>query len=373
MARIPITINSIYDGFMPTGQVGQAGQYLFGLGIDPDMPSTDEATDTRASAAIRPVSYQPFSAGKITSYPIAIINTPKTTLTYVVLANGQFVSYDSNLDSTSETLLGTSTTGSFNGAWYYNNYIYLATGTDVDRYGPLDGTAAYTTGVWTSATLGTLTALVNTAYPSTILNVQYLNHFGFTHIDGQSYFLDFNAGVGYVHKISTTKTTYEGDTNSTSSYAVLDLPKNNKPITACSYGNDIVVSATPATNSGILQGKATLFFWDTTSDSFYKALQLPDAICTVLKYIDGVLYGLSGDLNGGYRLWQYVGGDTVQSIKVIENGHLPLQGAADSIGTKIAWGADTTDPMDSSGLLSYGSKSDLLPRGLHHIGITSFS
>lgn len=376
MAQIQITIDSVYDGFMPTGQVGQRGQYLSALGIDPDMPISDASGDTRASAAIRPVSYQPFSGPLVSSYPIAIIPNPKNPLTYVVLRDGKILSYDSALESGSETLV-TSLSTTAHGAWYYSNFLYITSPTNVARYGPLDGSAtvALIENAWTSTTIASLTALENTAYPNSILGIPYLNHFGITHVDNCSYFLDYKNGVGMVHKLATTKQSIEGDIDNGSAYALLNLPKNYMPTTITTFGNDMVVSGTFVKNENILQGKAALFFFNPadTTPSFYKILVLPDAICTVLKYVDGVLYGLSGDLAGGYRLWEYVGGDTIQTIKIIENGHLPLQGAADAIGNKIAWGADTTDPMISSGLLSYGSKSDLLPRGLHHIGITSYT
>ncbi len=101
-------------------------------------------------------------------------------------------------------------------------------------------------------------------------------------------------------------------------------------------------------------------------------MKLPDPICSVLKYVNGVLYGLSGSLNGGYRLFRYVGGDAIETLKIIEDGFPPLQNAADFAGNRLVWGANTTLPIVSSGLYAYGSKSDLFPRGLHHIAISGF-
>lgn len=230
-----------------------------------------------------------------------------------------------------------------------------------------------TNGVWTGATLGSQTALTDSGYPTTLFSIGYLNHFGITHIDDQAYFLDYKAGIGYLHTISTTKTTNEGDTNDGSTYGVLDLPTGFAPVTLSSYGNDIAVTATPTSDATINQGNARLFLWDTTSVSFYRSIPLPDPICSVLKYVNGTLYGLSGSLNGGYRLWRYVGGDAIETLKIIEDGYPPLQGASDFAGNRLVFAANTTIPIVSSGLYAYGSKSDLFPRGLHHIAISAFT
>jgi hypothetical protein len=367
-----IVIDSIFAGMMPSATFGQAGEFLQSLGIDPDVPLTDSATDIKTGGMIRPVQYSAFSSTEIDSPPIAIITNPKNTLTYVVLANGKLVSYTSALTSAGAVSIGQVAGSAARGAFYYNNYIYIICPTDVSRYGPLDNSPSLVNTVWTGATLGSKTALVDTSYPATLFSIGYLNHFGFVHVDNQAYFLDFKAGIGYVHSILTSKTTNEGDTNNGSTYGALDLPFNYIPITACSYGNDIVIAATLTSNSVINQGAAVLFFWDATSVSFYRMVKLPDAICSILKYVNGTLYGLSGDLSGGYRLWRYVGGDAIETLKIIEDGYPPLQGAADFAGDRLVWGANTTLPIVSSGLYAYGSKSGLFHKGLHHIAISGF-
>ena len=240
------------------------------------------------------------------------------------------------------------------------------------RYGPLDDTPTLVSEVWTAATLGSQDVLVDSDYPATLFSLGYLNHFGFTHIDNQSYFCDYSDGVGYLHTISTNKGTNEGDTDDGSIYGVLDLPYGYFPIVASSYGGDIVISATSTSDTNINQGNARLFFWDTTSVSFYRSVLLPDPICSVLKYINGILYGISGSLNGGYRLFRYVGGDAIETLKIIEDGNPPLQNASDFAGNRIVWACNTTYPFISSGIMAYGSKSDLFPRGLHNIGVSNF-
>lgn len=377
MANLEITINTIFDGLQPSALFGQEDEYRSAIGIDPDMPLTDSASDVKTGGVIRPVQYATFSGGLIDSHPIAIITTPKTSLIYVVLGNGKLLSYTSSFGS--ETLIGQVLGNRACGAEYYNNYIYIRTPTDVSRYGPLDGTASLTNSIWTGSTLGTLTALVDTLYPTTLLGIPYLNHFGVTHLDGSLYFLDYNAGVGMVHMINTKKVTNEGDTNDTtkpSAYNILDLPFNYMPISISSIGNDLVVSASLTNNGSIIQGKAALFFFNPAdvTPSFYKKVTLPDAICSALRYANGILYGWSGQLNGdGYRLFQYVGGDTVQTLKYLDDGYPPLQGAVESLSNKQVWAADTTDPMIASGLWGYGSKSDLFSRGLHHLATSSLT
>lgn len=370
MPKQRITINTIFDGQMPSGQYGQDDQYLGGIGIDPDLPLSDASDDTKTAGAVRPVSYETFSGGLVDSYPINIITTPKNSNTYVVLSNGKLLSYSSTLGS--ETLIGQVSASSAKGAWYYNNYIYITTPTNVSRYGPLDGTPALVDDVWTGATLGSQTILTSNVYPTSLLGVPYLSHHGIVHLDGACYFLDYKDGVGMVHFIKTKKVTFEGDTNDTttpSAYNVLDLPQNFLPITLCSYGNDIVVAASYTTSSSVVQGKACLFFFSPgdVTPTFYRQVFLPDTICSGLEYANGSLFGMSGDIAGGYRLFQYVGGDTIQTVKYLDEGHPPLQNAVESVANKIVWAADTTEPMIASGLYAFGSKSDLFTRGLHHI------
>lgn len=376
MSKRVVSVESIFEGIAGSQLFGGANEYLLGIGIDPDVPLTDDPLDIKAGGAIRPVQYSQFSSTEIDSYPIAIIPNPKNTLTYVVLANGKLISYTSALTSAGAVSIGQVTGNSAQGAWYYSNYIYIATGTDISRYGPLSSSPTLVNSVWSGATLGTLTALTNTTYPTTLLGVPYLNHFGFAHTDGAAYVLDYKDGLGYIHKIQTRKTTVQGDTNDGSAYGsvgALSLPFDYLPITAVSYSNDIVISATKTSSTLINQGNANLFFWDAAEELFYRVVRLPDPICSVLKYVNGVLYGLSGDINGAYRLWRYVGGDAIETLKMIDDGSPPLQSAADFVGNRLVWAANTTLPTIISGLYAYGSKTDLFPRGLHHIAISGFT
>lgn len=372
------TISSIFSGMMPSALFGQEGQYLSGLGIDPDVPASDFEGDLKTAGLIRPVAYFRFSDSEIDAAVIAIIPNPKNDHTFVVLSNGKIIDYDDTLTSAGSTLVGTVDGDIARGAWYYNNFLIITTPTDVSWYGPLDGTPVLTDHVWTGATLGALDALTDSTYPLTLFLLGYLNHHGIPHVDGRSYFLDFKDGIGLVNMIHTMKGSAQGDTNDStipSAYAILDLPPDYIPITISSYGTDLVVSATQTTNTKINQGKAALFFFNPadTTPSFYRKVPLPDAICSILNFENGELLGISGELNGGYRLFRYVGGDAIEDLEIIEDGYPPLQSAFATAGHKFVWAANTRYPMVTSGLYGYGTKSGKFPRGLHNIAISDFS
>lgn len=447
MSRRTITVQSIFEGLAPSKNFGSTNEYFQGIGIDPDMPITDASTDLQPSGFIRPVNYAAFSSTEIDAAPIAIVNEPKSDMTWVVLTNGKVRAYTTALASASAASIGQVTGNSASGAFYYNNYIYItgtgASYTDISIVGPLNtlpydaqsgnftaglvvtgGTSGatativsdvdagatgtltlenisgifqdnetitdtstgsatvartyaslITNGVWTGATLGSQTALVNTKYPLYLQSTNYLNHFGFAHTDGAAYVLDFKLGLGYVHKIQTTRTTNEGDTNDGSTYGSvsgLTLPRNYLPFVACSFGTDIAIASTKTISASINQGNAILSLWNAADALFYRHIPLPDPICTWLKYVNGNLYGLSGSLSGGTRLFRYLGGDAIETLKIIEDCQPPMQYGADFIGNRIVWAANTTTPMISSGLYAYGSKSDLFPRGLHMCAVSDF-
>lgn len=370
------SISSIFNGIMPSNKFGGEGQYLYGLGIDPDVPASDDPEDLRTAGMIRPVSYEQFSAEGVDGPAIAIIPNPKDNRIYVVLATGRVLSYDKDLGD--ETLVGHVQESSMDvparGAWYQNNYIYIVTPHDVSRLGPMDGSPVIVDEVWTGATLGSQDPLVDSEYPISLFEIGYLNHHGIVHTDGAGYFLDFSEGIGLVHKINTEKGTAQGDTDNSvlpSAYGIIDLPPDFIPMTISSYGNNIAVGGNYTTDSEVFQGKSALLFFNPADSipSFYSIVPLPDAICSGLLYDNSQLYGFCGDLAGGYRLFRYVGGDAIQTLKITEDGVPPLQTGIASAGNRVVWGTYTTSPITTSGLLAYGSKSDLFPNGLHHIAV----
>lgn len=382
-----VTINSIWGGIAPARYFVGDSQYLAGIGIDPDLPISDAVGDKQTSGAIRPAGYSTFSGATLNDHALWLMTTPKTSLLYAYLKSGRLLSYDSSFGS--ETNIGTPTSGVGNGLAYYNNYAYLSTPTDVARYGPLDGAAALTNTVWSGATLGSQTALVNWTAPSLRGSGVMPNHVLHPHIDNKLYILDFdstsvtvaNRGRGLIHFIKTKYGSAEGDTNDVSTYNALDLPLGFMPVCSESYGTDIVVGAIQTTNSTFNQGRAALFFWDTLSSSFRDpVVWLADPLVTALRNVNGNLYVFSGpistgsDVSNGFRVSLYGGGYSLQQVYFSDVGAPPLHGAVDSFGDRLAWGGFTQIPSTTAaspeyyaGVFALGSKNQLFSNGVHFI------
>lgn len=276
---------------------------------------------------------------------------------------GFFLSYSSALSS--ETLISSPSGGQANGMAYYNNYIYLSSNTNIDRYGPLNGTPAYTASVWTGATLGSQTALTNTTYGFQA-SYSFPNHPMVVHGDNSMYVCDYINGQGKIHRVKTTKTTFEGDTNNSSLYGALTLPFGFLPTDIQSWGTDLVILAVQTTDTVINQGRSALFFWDASATNFYKGpLYLPDSLATALEILNGQLYIWSGNAQGGVRLSKYIGGDSIQEVLFQEEGTPPPPGATSVYGNRLYWGNHITYPSDVLGVFSWGSKTEKLPAGLH--------
>lgn len=368
-----LKIESVLDGQAPTQYVGGKSSFDSSIAIDPDFPV---GSNTKTSGVIVPVRYEKFSGSELTGHPMWIITNVKTSNTFIYTTDGKLHSFDSSLvmrttDEATTSLPITITGGAGNGAAYYNNYVYLAEATDISRYGPLSGgTVAKTENVWTGATLGSKAALTNTTYPS-IRGVMIPNHPMHTHTDGSCYVGDVVAGQGVIHRINTKKVTVEGDTDGTtipSAFNALDLPFGYYPTDIESYGNDLVVLAIQATSASINQGNAALFFWDPTNiDSFYRQVPLPDPLGTALKNVNGVLKIWSGNAVSGCRVSRYIGGETVSDETYVEDGVPPFAGAVDALGSRIIWGGYTTYPTATASVMAYGSKNDILPKGVNNI------
>lgn len=373
MAIQELQITSILNGQSPTYYSGGKGTFNTSIAIDPDLPV---GSGVKTSGVLVPVRYEKFSGTEIDGFPNWIVNNNKTANTFVYTSSGKLHSFNSSIamratDEASTALPITITGGAGNGAVFYNNFIYLMEATDISQYGGMDQGAsiAKTENVWTGAKFG-LTALTNTTYP-TLQGVKIPNHPGHVHTDNSMYFGDVVAGQGVIHRMNTKKTTIEGDTNGTvvpSAFNALDLPFGFYPTDIESYGTDLVISAIQTTDSTINQGKAALFFWDPTNTvSFYRQLPLPDPLATALLNVNGILYIWSGNASNGVRLSRYIGGDTISEVVYVEEGVPPLAGAVDALGSRIVWGGMTTYPENSASVLAYGSKNDLLPKGIQNI------
>lgn len=365
-----ITIDSIFGGKASSALFLAQSQYLDAVGIDPDLPISDAAGDVLISGLIRPSAYAKFSSGSLTGNPLWIETNPKNALVYVLTSTGKFISYDSALGS--ETVISTIASCTGNGMVYYNNYIYIFRGTDVDRYGPLDGSPSYTSAWWTSTI--SLAALTDTTYPSLRGSGLYPNHAPYSHKDGALYFLDYINGKGMVHKIKTSKTTSEGDTNNGSAYAALDLPFGYIPMCIAGFGNYVAIGCSQTTNATLLQGKSAIFLWDTISDSYYDVVEVPDALLTAMKNVNGYMYALSGSVSGGFRLSYYAGGSNIQTLFLSPDGSPAPAGAIDAIGDKVIFGSyqilrttTAASPEYYPSVLGYKSKDPRVASGMHSI------
>lgn len=386
--RPSVTINSAFGGIAPSQYYIQEGQYLAGIGIDPQWPISDSVGDRFISGSLRPTAYAEFSGANITGNPYWILNNPKNANTYVYANDGKVVSYDSAFGT--ETLVGTPTSGAGNGAAYYNNYLYFATPTNVSRYGPLDGSPSLTNTYWTSTL--SLTALVNTTYPSIRGSGVIPNHAMHVHVDNKLYICDYDStsstaatrGRGLIHALATTYGSAEGDTNNSSSYNALDLPLGYMPVDIESYGNYVVIAAIQSTNATVIQGKAALFFWDGINASFYNVVHLPDPLVTALINKNGELYVFSGsvstgtDSSNGYRVSKYLGGQSLETVYYSDVGSPPLAGAVDAQGDRLIWGTFTQINSTTAGspeyypvVMALGTKSPAVPGGIHCIAKAS--
>lgn len=369
-----LQIENILEGWSTTDYFSSKGQYNSSLGIDPDYPATSSATKT--SGVLVPTRYEKFSGTEFTGYPNWIVTNTKTSNTVIYTSDGKLHSFDSSIvmratDEASVALPITITGGAGNGAVYYNNFVYLAEATDISQYGGMaqGASIAKTENVWTGAKFGK-TALTNATYPS-LQGVPIPNHPMHAHTDGSVYIGDTLAGQGIIHRLNTKKTTIEGDTNGTtvpSAYNALDLPFGYYPTDIESYGTDVVIAAIQTTDATINQGKAAIFFWDpTNTDSFYRQVALPDPLVTAILNVNGILYIWSGNASNGVRISKYIGGETVSEVAYSEEGTPPFAGAVDALGSRLVWGISTTYPETSASVMAFGSKNDILPKGIHNI------
>jgi hypothetical protein len=363
MPEIKLTIDSIFKGHNPAKYFSVQGGYDSSIGVDPDFPV---GSGIKTSGMIIPTRFQKFSSTGITGAPLWILTNNKNSNIYVYDSNGKFVSYEKTL--VTETALTSPTSGAGNGAEYYNNFLYLATPTNVARYGPLDGSPAIGQDVWTAATLGSQTALGNATYPA-IRGIKIPNHPMKTHANNQLYIGDVINGRGVLHAIKTTKGAAEGDTNDGSQYNVLDFLSGWWPTDIESWGTWLAITAIQTTDADVNQGQSALFLWDTVDEVTYQKgpILLPDPLVTAVKNIGGILYIWSGNAQNGVRVSKYIGGEAVQEVAYMEEGVPPFAGAVDALGNRINWGGFTTYPGNSASVFAFGSKRSDLPAGLHNV------
>lgn len=359
MGKMNLKINTIMNGWSAAQYFNSEGTFNSSVAIDPDFPITASAIRTSGFAV--PVGYAKFSGANVDTAVIAQITNPKDNNTYVVTVGGKLISYNNTLGS--ETLVGTVAGSNAQGAAYYNNYIYIfgtgASKDDVSRYGPLNNSPTLVDNVWKGVTLGSLTALTNTAYAA-FRGVTIPNHWAHVHPgDNALYFCDFKNGQGFLNKIKTSKTTNEGDTNNGSAYQVLSLPFGFYPTDIESYNiTDVVVVGFQTTDTTVDQGNAFAIFWDTTNTTaFYRNIPIPDPMATAIVNTNGILLIWSGNAINGIRLSKYVGGDQLHEVVYQEEGTPPFQGAVAIKGNRVLWGGWMTYPIASSVVFAINSKN----------------
>lgn len=364
MAKKQIIISTILGGWSPAEYFAIQGQFRSSLGIDPDMPK-DESTK-RASGLIRPTSLAKFSSTNVSDVPYWFGTTPKDTKIYAYMKDGKVATYAAAL--TTETLEATVTSSSGNGMEYYDNKMLFAKNADVAAIVDLSGARTTTQSYWQ----GTLSkaALSNNAYP-TIKGVPIPNHHMHRHTDNKLYICDVSsANFGQLHYIKTTKTTVEGDTDNGSTASALIMPwRGLWPVCTESYGTDLAIALIEGVDTSVSQRPAALVFWDTTSATAQKLIQVefPDPLITAMKNVNGVLLVWSGNAQGGVRLSRFVGGYSREELAYFEEGVPPLQGAVDHLFTRVAWGGFVTEPATAASVFALGSKNKQLQMGVHNI------
>ena len=365
--KFEIRIESILGGHSVAQFFAEEDQFQTSLGIDPGIYSSGyNLGNYKASGLIVPVACTDFSQ-TLVSAPMWMNSNPKDGNIYVSDYAGSV--YTIAISGQTVTELGDLNDGGTsqgNGQEYYDNYIYFSRSTSIARYGPLDGTAAFTDDYWVG-TLGK-TALTNTSYPkiSTYSN-QLPNHVLKRHSDGKLYFADVVGNQGYLHYIKTTKTTVEGDTDDGSTYQKLAFGYGLWPTAIESYGSDLVIALYEGSNNQTKEGHAKIAFWDTTSDRFYQIIweEFPDTIITGLKNINGTLYIFSCNTRTtGVRVSQYVGGNSIKELIYLPESTPPFPGAIDGEANRLLFGSSTTYPETASCVFSIGLQNNNLSNGV---------
>jgi len=379
---IEVKFDSVIGGIAPAKHLVFNGQYSDGLGVDPEQPVRESDTaysEDKPGAVIRSVSVAAATKTNIDAAVTWFILNPKDTKTYVYSTTGELLSY-TNTDLTgTPTSIGTATSGNGSGAAYYNNYIYLATTTNISRYGPLDNSPSLSNTVWTTATLGSQTALTDTTYPTTptasASGVELHNHAMHVHDNKGLYFCDFKNGFGMIHNIITSKTTDEGDTDNGSAYNVLDLPFGYYPTDIESYGTDLVIAATQTSSKTLYQGQSALFFWNTTDSNWYRRIPINLPIISALYNNNGTLYIFGGSTGKGAQVLKYLGGQSTSTVAYLPSSHAPLAGAITARNRRIFFGGTTKESDGTAVACVYalGTKLPIERNPLHCVLKTSAS
>lgn len=368
-----IQIQSILGGHSPLTNFSAKDQFTDSFGIDPSEGINDNNYGNanpgnvfQPSGLLRPSSLYvqpPLVTNSLISIGTPTYFTAEPKLGKVYVAFGQGSVYTYNTGTEVITALAAGGFGEiFGGSGslirsqeYYDNYIYYAVGTDILRYGPLDGSADFTAAYWTS-TLGKA-ALTDTGYPFSSLFAALPNHPMHRHSDGKLYIGDVSGNIGVLHTISTSKTAVEGDTDNGSTFGKLQFGYGFWPTAIESYGSQLVVAIFEGRGQGagasVSAKRAKLLFWDTTSQNFNQitSIEFPDEVITALKNINGVLHIFSCPSAGGFgtRISRYVGGYSVSEVVVRYDITAPTFAAVDGDANNLYFATTLLNTITASG------------------------
>lgn len=341
-----ILIESILGGHCVYGHFAQEDEYLTSYGIDPTM-TVSGVTNKASGIIVNKLVSENFSSTELTDTPLWLMAQPKSVTTFVYGSAGSvYTIADGGIGVVSP--LAKIADASGNGMEYYDNYMYFASGTTIARYGPLNGAPAMNNNFWADSLL-TLAGLTDTTYPTSAFGtIKYPNHVMLRH-DGALYFADVVGNQGVLHKIKTSKTTVEGDTNAGSAFNVIDFPHGMWITALASLGDKIIIALYEGSNStSSFQSKAKLAIWDPTNPTSYDFLtdeEFPDPIITALLNSNGILYIFSGALgeNNGVRVTRMTSNGNFEQIGFINESVPPLAGGVDGVLNRIVFGGEHPD------------------------------
>lgn len=334
MARVikEIVIDNIFGGFSALTYFSKPGEYVDANNIDPGI-----------DGFLRPTLVSNITS-TLAGTPFWMISNPKDSNVYVYDSAGSVYSISSSAVLSDLGDLTDGGSASANGSWYLDNYIYFVRDTTVARYGPLNGTPAFTDDYWVG-TLGK-TALVDTSsmYPYALSVEVMPSHVGVRHSDGAAYFTDIVGNQGTIHKIKTSKTTVEGDTDNGSEYDSLDLGYGYYPTAIESFGEYVVIGIYEGNSTQDSSQRAKLAFWDTSSLSPNKLVfeDFPNKLITAIKNDNGRLYIYSSSTQGDRHTFihEYLGGSVFKQVSFLHYTP-PVQGGVLAKDSRIYHGGDT--------------------------------
>lgn len=364
-----ITIDSILGGFSPTFTLSGSDQYLDGIGIDPEGIGSSGGITGKSLGGIMPTFGSAIlSNSTLGEAPMWITGSPNTTGVFVYGSGGTMHALGNVGFGPVDGGVVKPASGAGNGMVAYNDYIYLATPTDIYRYGRVSQTAPTLASWWVTGL--TNSALVNSDYPAT-RSVTYPNHVLHFHNDGRVYVADYDNATGdspHGGLIHWFKTSTDG-TGGTSAFSALVLPPNFMPTALETYGTDLAILCSPQASysSGSIPktGNSALFLWDTISQNYYRHVPIKEALATAMKVKNGEIFILAGNMDASVKLMKYLGGESFQTLATIYDGSPPPQCAVEIFGDMIGWGGHVTTPLAAAGLFTYGSRSGQLKPSLH--------